>query len=184
MGGPSGPKLSRRGLVAGTASVATAMATGNAGAQMAQRRNPILGYAIATIGVPDVVAAQAMYEKAIGLEEIRTGTVSEQVASTWGAPAMQGRLWAMMQCESGDPSFRIRIVEVDPVPGYRAMGHQILPAVVCSTVPLWEWIWVTSSSSKSEWLQMPWVTIAIRRSSSARREGDGQVARWSWMPTR
>jgi len=122
------PKLSRRGVVAGTAAAATVLATGK-GTQASEPRNPILGYAIATIGVPDVAAAQAMYQEAIGLEEVRTGKVSEQVAESWGAPAMQGRPWAMLRCESDEPTFRIRIVQVDPVPGYRAMATWGLNAI-------------------------------------------------------
>jgi len=121
--------LSRRGVVTGTAALATALATSSNGAQAAERRNPIIGYATATIGVPDVAAAQAMYAKAIGLRELRKGAVSEQVAVSWGAPAMQGRPWAMMRCESDDPTFLVRIVQVDPVPGYRAMSTWGLNAI-------------------------------------------------------
>ncbi len=117
MTGGHTPSITRRSVVCGTA--AATLVAQETKAQ--ERRNPIIGHAIATLGVPDVAAAQAMYEKAIGLYEVNRGTVSEQVASSWGAPAMQGRPWVMMRCESGDPTFRIRIVQVDPVPGYRAM---------------------------------------------------------------
>jgi catechol 2,3-dioxygenase-like lactoylglutathione lyase family enzyme len=134
----SAPTLSRRGVVTGTAAVATTLATSSAGAEEAKRRNPILGYAIATIGVPDVAAAQVMYEKAIGLQEIRTGTVSEQVAVSWGAPAMQGRPWAMLRCESDEPTFRVRIVQVDPVPGYRAMATWGLNAIEMISKDIYE----------------------------------------------
>lgn len=121
------PQIPRRGVVTGAAAVA--LASSQAKAQAPDRRNPIIGHAIATIGVPDVAAAQAMYEQAIGLYEVNRGTVSEQVATSWGAPAMRGRPWAMMRCESGDETFRIRIVQVDPVPGYKAMGTWGLNAI-------------------------------------------------------
>ncbi|MBT6960300.1 MAG: hypothetical protein HOA00_04085, partial [Rhodospirillaceae bacterium] len=48
---------------------------------------------------------------------------------SWGAPGMVGRPWVMMRCESSDPTFRIRIVEVDPVPGYRTMATWGLNAI-------------------------------------------------------
>jgi catechol 2,3-dioxygenase-like lactoylglutathione lyase family enzyme len=131
------PSVSRRGVLAGTAAAA-AIATTNTEAQETGRRNPIIGHAIATIGVPDVAVAQAMYEKAIGLYEVNKGTVSEQVAASWGAPAMQGRPWAMMRCESGDRTFRIRIVEVDPVPGYKAMGTWGLNAIEMISKDIYE----------------------------------------------
>ncbi len=75
------PRLSRRGVVTGAA--AATVAANETKTQMPDRGNPIIGHAIATIGVPDVGAAQAMYEKAIGLYEVNRGTVSEQVATSW-----------------------------------------------------------------------------------------------------
>jgi catechol 2,3-dioxygenase-like lactoylglutathione lyase family enzyme len=129
MVGDAAPRVSRRSVVAGTAAVATAAATHHAQSLASERPNPIIGHAIATIGVPDVASAQTMYEKAIGLVEVNAGRVSEPVAASWGAPAMRGRPWVMMRCESGDPTFRIRIVEVDAVPGYRAMGTWGLNAI-------------------------------------------------------
>ena len=121
-------RISRRGLVAGSAALATTLAA-NSTATDAESPNPILGHAIATIGVPDVAAAQAMYMKAIGLREANKGKVSERVAESWGAPAMRGRPWVMLRCESDDPTFHVRIVQVDPVPGYRTMTTWGLNAV-------------------------------------------------------
>jgi catechol 2,3-dioxygenase-like lactoylglutathione lyase family enzyme len=132
------PQVSRRGVVAGTAAIAAALAATRAPGQTAPRRNPIIGHAIATIGVPDVARAQAMYEKAIGLFEVNKGRVSERVARSWGAPAMRGRPWSMMRCESGDLTFRIRIVQVDPVPGYRAMGTWGLNAIEMISKDIYE----------------------------------------------
>ena len=122
------PILSRRGALT-TVFAAAAGTASMAQAQEVKHENPILGHAIATIGVPDVAAAQAMYKAAIGLYEVNTGKVSEGVATSWGAQAMVGRPWVMMRCESGDPTFRIRIVEVDPVPGHRAMATWGLNAI-------------------------------------------------------
>ena len=134
----SAPGISRRGAITGTAAATAALAAPATQAQEAAPRNLITGHSIATIGVPDVAAAQAMYEKAIGLYEVNKGTVREQVAMSWGAPAMQGRPWAMMRCESGDPTFRIRIIEVDPVPGYRAMSTWGLNAIEMISQDIYE----------------------------------------------
>ena len=123
------PTVSRRGVVAGTAAVATGLAGAPGRAEPIERRNPIIGHAIATIGVPEVAAAQAMYEKAIGLEEVAKGSVGEGLARSWGAPGMQGAPWVMLRCASGDPSFHVRLVQVDPVPGYRAMATWGLNAI-------------------------------------------------------
>lgn len=120
--------LSRRGVIT-SVGAATAVVASTAQAQEVERKNLIIGHAIATLGVPDMAAAQAMYEAGIGLYEVNKGTVSESVATSWGAPGMAGRPWVMMRCESGDPTFRIRIVEVDPVPGYRAMATWGLNAI-------------------------------------------------------
>lgn len=122
-------KISRRSVVTGSAAAVTALAAASTGAAESKRANPIIGHAIATIGVPDVPVAQAMYEKAIGLQEANKGKVSERVAESWGAPAMQGRPWVMLRCESEDPSFHVRIVQVDPVPGYRTMSTWGLNAI-------------------------------------------------------
>lgn len=122
--------LTRRGVIAGAGAVTVlTSSSSSAGAEAIEQKNPILGHAIATIGVPDVAAAQAMYEAGIGLYEVNKGTVSKGVSESWGAPAMAGRPWVMMCCESGDPTFRIRIVQVDPVPGYHAMTTWGLNAI-------------------------------------------------------
>jgi catechol 2,3-dioxygenase-like lactoylglutathione lyase family enzyme len=116
-------------MMAATAAAGTILSSHGTAAEAPRRRNPIIGHAIATIGVPDVARAQAMYAKAIGLVEVDKGRVSEPMARSWGAPAMRGRSWSMMKCASGDPSFRVRIVQVDPVPGYRAMSTWGLNAI-------------------------------------------------------
>jgi len=130
------PHLARRSVLAATA--ATSLVTTSSTTIGQERGNPIIGHAIATIGVPDVAKAKAMYEKGIGLYEVNSGTVSEQVSASWGAPAMQGRPWAMMRCESGDSTFRIRIVQVDPVPGYFAMSTWGLNAIEMISMDVYE----------------------------------------------
>ena len=123
--------LSRRSVVAGVGIAATVAVTASPSqSQMTpEKPNTILGHAIATIGVPDVDKAQRMYEAGIGLYEVNKGKLSAGVAESWGAPAMVGRPWVMMRCESGDPTFRIRFVQVDPVPGYRTMATWGLNAI-------------------------------------------------------
>lgn len=121
--------VSRRRALGGAAAVTIAVTAQDTKADNHMTANPILGHAIATIGVPDVAAAQAMYEAGIGLYEVNKGTLSAGVAESWGTPAMVGRPWVMMRCESGDETFRVRLVQVDPVPGYRAMATWGLNAI-------------------------------------------------------
>ncbi|MEQ9112171.1 MAG: hypothetical protein RIF37_16680 [Rhodospirillaceae bacterium] len=122
--------LTRRSVVAGVGTAASAAITSSpTSAMTSEKTNTILGHAIATIGVPDVDQAQRMYEAGIGLYEVNKGTLSADVAESWGAPAMVGRPWVMMRCESGDPTYRVRFVQVDPVPGYRTMTTWGLNAI-------------------------------------------------------
>ncbi len=75
---------------------------------------------IATVGTRDVAQTAALYQRYLAYETVETGTVSEALAASWGAPAVAGRPYALMKGESGDDVF-LRAIEV-PVPeDYRAM---------------------------------------------------------------
>lgn len=75
---------------------------------------------MATVAVPDVEAIANLYGTWLGYSAIQTGKVPEQLAQSWGAPKSAGRPYIIMQPESGSDVF-IRAVEIDPVPGYKAM---------------------------------------------------------------
>ncbi len=76
---------------------------------------------MATLAVPDVDAIAPLYEEWLGYTVVQSGTVPEQLAQSWGAPASAGRRYINLQPESGADVY-IRAVEVDPVPGYKAMN--------------------------------------------------------------
>lgn len=75
---------------------------------------------IATIGAPDLGAIESLYKDWIGYVVVERGTVAKELAESWGAPKSAGRPFIVMQPESGTDVF-IRAVEIDPVPGYKAM---------------------------------------------------------------
>ena len=75
---------------------------------------------IATVGTRDVAQTAELYRRYLAYETVESGTVSEALAASWGAPAVAGRPYALMKGESGDDVY-LRAIEV-PVPDdYRAM---------------------------------------------------------------
>lgn len=74
---------------------------------------------MATVGAPDVAKLVDWY-KWIDYQVVEEGKVDTALAESWGAPASAGRAYATLAPEHGGDVF-IRAVEIDPVPGYRAM---------------------------------------------------------------
>jgi catechol 2,3-dioxygenase-like lactoylglutathione lyase family enzyme len=75
---------------------------------------------IATVGASDVSRTAQLYTRYLGYAVVESGTVSAALATSWGAPAVADRAYALLQGESGDDVF-LRVIEV-PVPAdYRAM---------------------------------------------------------------
>ena len=75
---------------------------------------------IATVSVPNVEEASAVYKQWLGYKTIEKGKVSKELATLWGAPDMQGRAFATLQPASKTDVY-IRLVEIDRVGNYRAM---------------------------------------------------------------
>lgn len=75
---------------------------------------------IATVTVPDVAEAAALYKTWLGYRVIEKGKVESATAALWGTPAMGGRAYVVMQPASKVDVF-IRIVEIDRVANYRPM---------------------------------------------------------------
>jgi hypothetical protein len=101
----------------------TALATGaaTAGSAVAQDNAPLLiRYRGATVGVPNLVEFETWYIRWLGLTLRERGKVSRAVAESWGAPAAAGRPNILMSPDP-NPDVFIRAVEIDPVPGYKAM---------------------------------------------------------------
>lgn len=76
--------------------------------------------AIVTLVAPDVDTAVVAYQEDLGYQKVASGTVSRELATTWGKARMQGRQYALLQPASGEPVY-LRIVQGDTVPGYTAM---------------------------------------------------------------
>lgn len=75
---------------------------------------------MATIGAPSVDAVERWYTTWLGYVVVERSTVSAEMAKSWGTPNSAGRPFILMQSSAKDDVY-IRAVEVDPVPGYKAM---------------------------------------------------------------
>jgi catechol 2,3-dioxygenase-like lactoylglutathione lyase family enzyme len=75
---------------------------------------------MATIGAPSIDAVERWYTTWLGYVVIERSNVSVEMADSWGAPKSAGRPFILMQSSAKDDVY-IRAVEVDPVPGYKAM---------------------------------------------------------------
>ena len=75
---------------------------------------------MATIGAPNVAEIEKLYTEWLGYKVVEKGKVSEAMAKSWGAPKVAGRPFILMHSEGTKDVF-IRAVEIDPVPGYKAM---------------------------------------------------------------
>lgn len=75
---------------------------------------------IITLGAPDIGAEEAAYSKWLGYSVEAHGTVDEDLASVWAAPAMAGRPYVLMQPGSKEKIY-LRFVQVDAADGYVPM---------------------------------------------------------------
>ncbi|MEQ8735699.1 MAG: VOC family protein [Rhodospirillaceae bacterium] len=118
--------VSRRTVLGTAGAAATTMAmasSSSAHAQESADTKPVpklKRIRIATIGAPDLKAVETLYGDWLGYAVVERGNVAENLAASWGAPKSAGRPFIVMQPESGADVF-IRAVEIDPVPGYKAM---------------------------------------------------------------
>lgn len=71
----------------------------------------------ATVSAADASALVQTYTHHLGLKVIEKSTVSEGLASSWGAPDMAGQASYLMASDSGTPIY-IRIVENPDMPPY------------------------------------------------------------------
>ena len=75
---------------------------------------------MATIGAADVDIVEEWYTTWLKYTVVERGTVDEAVARSWGTPNTAGRKFITMQSDAKDDVY-IRAVEVDWVPGYKAI---------------------------------------------------------------
>lgn len=64
-----------------------------------------------TVSTPDLDAALQDYHDLLALDFVEEGTVPTDLAESWGAPAVAGRRFALLQPQSRVPSF-IRLIEL------------------------------------------------------------------------
>lgn len=70
-----------------------------------------------TLSAPDLGATERAYETQLGYRIVERAEVSRSLAGAWGARAMKGRDYVLMQPASGEPVY-LRIVDADDAPGY------------------------------------------------------------------
>lgn len=75
---------------------------------------------IATIATPDVDKIESLYTTWLDQTVRERGTVKPELAATWGTPIAAGRRYILMSTVA-HPDVFIRAIQIDPVPGYRAM---------------------------------------------------------------
>ncbi|MCB2107708.1 MAG: hypothetical protein KDE14_08420 [Rhodobacteraceae bacterium] len=113
--------LTRRTFVASTAAAgATAAAAVGAHAQDTVMTPLLERVRIATIGAPDLAAVERDYTAWLDQKVRERGTVDAATAASWGAPASAGRPYVLMSTDA-HPDVYIRAVEIDAVPGYKAL---------------------------------------------------------------
>jgi len=76
---------------------------------------------IATVGTKDVGLTAALYSEWLNYKIVEEGVVSEELAISWGTPAVSGKPYALMQGESGDDVY-LRAIQVTVPDNYSAMN--------------------------------------------------------------
>lgn len=79
---------------------------------------PVLGpFGAATVMAPDPAAAAGAYVDHLGYQEVIATNVPDDIAASWGAPAMAGRRVVSVRSESGNGAI-LRFIEGTPVGSY------------------------------------------------------------------
>jgi catechol 2,3-dioxygenase-like lactoylglutathione lyase family enzyme len=73
-----------------------------------------------TLTVPDPASVERAYGDYLGYRVVERGQLTGQLAETWGAPALAGRDYLLMQPASGEPVY-LRVVRQDLPEGFAAM---------------------------------------------------------------
>ncbi len=111
--------LTRKHFLSLTGAVAVTAAALKPG--FSQETKPVLSrIKMATIGAPDLDTLEQWYTEWLGYVVTERSNVSEAIAASWGTPNTAGRPFITMQSDAKDDVY-IRAVEIDPVPGYKAM---------------------------------------------------------------
>jgi len=76
-----------------------------------------------TLLVPDVGAAERAYQQVLRYQTVQRGHVAPEQAGSWGAPALAGRRYALLQPMSHEPVY-LRMIETgsSPAPAMKTLG--------------------------------------------------------------
>lgn len=75
---------------------------------------------MATLGAPDLKTMERWYTTWLDYTVLERSTVSTALARSWGTPNTAGRPFITLQSAAKDDVY-LRAIEIDPVPGYKAM---------------------------------------------------------------
>jgi catechol 2,3-dioxygenase-like lactoylglutathione lyase family enzyme len=84
-----------------------------------------------TVLTPEFAASLGDYTRELGLRAVEDGEVPMALAAAWGAPAMAGRRFALLQGEGATTGY-LRLVEGAACPGYRPLSSFGWVAFECS----------------------------------------------------
>jgi catechol 2,3-dioxygenase-like lactoylglutathione lyase family enzyme len=73
-----------------------------------------------TMTVPDLASVERAYGDYLGYRVVDRGQLAADLAEAWGAPALAGREFLLMQPESGAPVY-LRVIRQEAVEGFAAM---------------------------------------------------------------
>lgn len=105
-------------VMAGAGLLPTAQAQGNSA--MIGSESSLKRIKMATLGASDVAKVEAWYGQWLEYGVVERGVVSADMARSWGAPASEGRPFALIGPASGEDVY-LRAVEIDPVPGFKTL---------------------------------------------------------------
>lgn len=82
--------------------------------------DPVLTrFRFVTVATADVDSSSGDYAS-LGYRLRSSGTIAADLAASWGTPAMAGRRFHLLSTEGASDDY-LRLVEIDAVPGYRAL---------------------------------------------------------------
>jgi catechol 2,3-dioxygenase-like lactoylglutathione lyase family enzyme len=88
--------------------------------------------------VPDLAAALTAYQGTLGLDLVEEGTLSADLAASWGCPASAGSAYAALRPQSGESCW-FRLVEQPPHPDFRPTTSYGWAAFECTVQDVWGW---------------------------------------------
>ena len=88
--------------------------------------------------VPDIDHALSAYRDVLGLDQLELGTLSSDLASSWGCPANAGSPYAVLRPKSGAPCW-FRLVEQPDHPEFKPTTTYGWAAFETTVEDVWHW---------------------------------------------